>query len=159
MRVLTFSLMFLLLVFSSCKKDEVADKIYSPTVIGSWEIVQTATTHELGHYGPYDPPVRDVDSRVTTTVDHQDKFETLDVSSASLTWTDLESASRMYNWEYENDIFTLTGTDTTLAYRVTELTSDTFVFFIKDHRVYNDSSNLVAYEEYQYVYHLSRLNN
>ena len=56
-------------------------------------------------------------------------------------------------------LFTLTDTDTTLEYHVTELTSQTFVFFIKDFRTYNDSTDFVAYEEFEYVYHLDKVNN
>ncbi|MDG1849967.1 MAG: hypothetical protein P8I82_05715 [Flavobacteriales bacterium] len=159
MRVLIFSLSILLLSFTSCKKDEVVDN--SPSVIGSWEIVQTATTHELGYLDHLDQDAildKVVNSRVTTTVDHQNQFEVLDISRASMTWTDLQSETKLYNWTFEGNLFTLMGTDT-MKYHVTELTYDSFVFFIKDLRPYSDSTKLYAYEEYQYVYHLNKVND
>ena len=113
----------------------------------------------MGHYGPYDPPVREIDSRQTVIIDHQNEFSTLDVSSSSLIWTDVDSLPKTYNWAYENMLFTLTDSDTTIEYHVTELTSQTFVFFIKDFRTYNDSTDFVAYEEFEYVYHLDKVNN
>ena len=160
MRALFFSLSILLLGFTSCKKDEVTNN--SPSMIGSWEVVKTATTHELGHLDHLDQDdILDkvVDSRVTTTVDHQKQFEVLDISRTTLTWLDLQSETKMFNWEFENNKFTLLGTDTIINYNVSELTYNSFVFFAKDLRPYADSTNLYAYEEYQYVYHLSRLNN
>lgn len=146
----------LLLLLTACKKEEEVAGPALPTVIGSWEIVKTETTHELGHYGPYDPPVREVDSRETLIIDHQNNFSTIDVTTNSLTWTDFGLDPKLYNWEYEGDVFSLTSTDTTLDYHVIELTLNSFVFFIKDFRTYNDSTNLIAYEEYEYVYHLDK---
>ena len=153
MRLLFFLMSITFLSLTSCKKDD-SNQIKAPTVLGDWEIIKTETTHELGHYGPYDPPVRDISSRITTIVDHQDVFSTVEVSATSVRWTNVDAPAKIYNWEYENNLFSLTDTDTTLVYHVNELTTDSFVFFIKDFRTYNDSSNLVAYEEYQYVYHL-----
>ena len=158
MKRILFSLSLLILSITSCKKDDSEEAVISP-VIGLWEITQTATTHELGHFGPYDPPVRDIDSRQTVIIDHQNEFSTLDVSSSSLIWTDVDSLPKTYNWAYENMLFTLTDSDTTLEYHVTELTSQTFVFFIKDFRTYNDSTDFVAYEEFEYVYRLDKVNN
>ena len=155
MRVLFFTLSILLLGFTSCKKDDATESL--PSITGTWELVQTATTHELGHIDNYTPFDKIVDTRVTTTVDHQKEYEVLEISNASMTWTDLSLETKLYNWTYDNNVFTLTGTDTTLAYRVTELTYDSFVFFIKDQRIYNDSTNLVAYEEYHDVYNLNKV--
>jgi len=156
MRRILFITSVLLMVITACKKEEVEDESNSPAIIGLWEIVKTETTHELGHYGPYDPPTREIDTRQTVIIDHQKVFSTIDVSSGSLTWTEVGSESKVYHWEYENEIFSLTDNDTTLAYHVTELTPESFVFFIKDFKTYNDSTDLIAYEEYEYVYHLNK---
>jgi len=155
-KLLVAAVLFTILVLS-CKKEEVVEKSNSP--IGLCEIVQTETTHELGHYGPYDPPVREIDSRQTVIIDHQNVFSTLDVSSNLLTWTDVDSVPKVYHWEYENELFSLTRNDSTLAYHVIDLTSESFVFFIKDFKTYNDSTDLIAYEEFEYVYHLNKLND
>ena len=156
MKRILFSLSILILSITSCKKDESEPAFVSP-VIGLWQIVQTATTHELGHYGPYDPPVRVISSRETQTIDHQNDFTTLDILFDTLTWSVVDSFPKTYDWIYENMLFSLTDSDTTLEYHVTELTSQTFVFFIKDFRTYNDSTNLVAYEEFEYTYHLNKV--
>jgi len=160
MKRIAFTISILFIGLTSCKK-EVVEKSNSPAVIGLWEIVQTATTHEFGYLDYLDQDAeldKVVSSRVTTTVDHQNQFEVLDISKTSMTWTDPQSETKLYNWEYENNQFTLTGTDT-IKYHVTELTYDSFVFFIKDLRPYSDSTNLYAYEEYQYVYHLNKVND
>ena len=108
----------------------------------------------------YDPPVREIDSRETHIIDHQNNFSTINILSDSLTWTEVnDSMPKEYSWEYQNMMFSLTNNDTTLDYYVTELSSQNFTFFIKDFRTYNDSTNLVAYEEYQYVYHLNKVND
>ena len=159
MKNILFLLSFIIIVLASCKKDEV-EPIYISPLIGLWEIVQTETTHELGHYGPYDPPVREIDSRETHIIDHQNNFSTINILSDSLTWTEVnDSMPKEYSWDYQNMMFSLTNNDTTLDYYVTELSSQNFTFFIKDFRIYNDSTNLVAYEEYQYVYHLNKVND
>ena len=51
MKRILFSLSLLILSITSCKKDDSEAAVISP-VIGLWEITQTATTHELGHFGP-----------------------------------------------------------------------------------------------------------
>jgi hypothetical protein len=126
-------------------------------VLGSWQVVQTQTTHELGHYGPYDPPERVIDSKETLTIDHQGNYTLIDVSSSSLTWTENDSIPVIHTWVQTADIFSLSSNDTTLDYRIIELTNDVFQFYIKDFRTYNDSTNLVAYEEFQYTYLLEKL--
>lgn len=156
MKKVILAISIISIAFSACKKEEIVEKPKAPTVLGSWKIIQTETTHELGHYGPYDPPVRDVDSRETLIVDHQNEFSTLDITTNSLTWTDVDLGSKLYNWEYANKLFSISSSDTTMDYHVINLTTNSFVFFIKDFRTYNDSTNLVAYEEYEYVYHLDR---
>jgi hypothetical protein len=142
-------------LFLSCKKDEKTKS--SPTPIGTWQVVQSQTTHELGHYGPYDPPVREIDSRETLTIDHQSDFTIIDVSTSSLTWTDFDTAPVIHTWTQTDDLFSLTTSDTTLVYRIIELTDETFEFFIKDFRTYDDSTVNVAYEEFEYTYLLEKL--
>ena len=51
------------------------------------------------------------------------------MSSSSLIWTDVDYLPKTYNWAY--GCFTLTDSDTTIEYHVTELTSQTFVFLLK----------------------------
>jgi len=82
MKRILFVIPVLLTGLISCKKELVEE---SNSLVGLWEIVQTETTHELGHYGPYDPPVREIDSRQTLIINHQNVFSTLDVSSNLLT--------------------------------------------------------------------------
>ena len=146
---------------SICLNDEdgdgICDENEEPKVIGTWQIIQTQTTHELGHYGPYDPPVRVLDSRETLSVDHQNNFTIVDVSSSSLTWVEFDSIPAIYTWEQTDDIFSLSSVDTVLDYHIIELTDKTFMFFIKDFNTYNDSTDLVAYEEFQYTYLLEKL--
>ncbi len=142
-------------LFLSCKKDEKTKS--SPTPIGTWQVVQSQTTHELGHYGPYDPPVREIDSRETLTIDHQSDFTIIDVSTSSLTWTEFDTAPVIHTWTQTDDLFSLTTSDTTLVYRIIELTDETFEFFIKDFRTYDDSTVNVAYEEFEYTYLLEKL--
>ena len=156
MKKVILSIFALTVVFSACKKDEVK-KVEVPKIIGTWQIVQTQTTHELGHYGPYDPPVRVLDSRETLSVDHQNNFTIIDVSSSSLTWVEFDSIAAIYTWEQTEDIFSLSSVDTVLDYHIIELTDETFMFFIKDFNTYNDSTDLVAYEEFQYTYLLEKL--
>tara|TARA_B110000977_G_C10886633_1_gene419678 strand:- start:164 stop:631 length:468 start_codon:yes stop_codon:yes gene_type:complete len=142
-------------LFLSCKKDKKTKS--SPTPIGTWQVVQSQTTHELGHYGPYDPPVREIDSRETLTIDHQSDFTIIDVSTSSLTWTEFDTAPVIHTWTQTDDLFSLTTSDTTLVYRIIELTDETFEFFIKDFRTYDDSTVNVAYEEFEYTYLLEKL--
>jgi hypothetical protein len=89
-------------LFLSCKKDEKTKS--SPTPIGTWQVVQSQTTHELGHYGPYDPPVREIDSRETLTIDHQSDFTIIDVSTSSLTWTEFDTAPVIHTWTQTDDL-------------------------------------------------------
>ena len=92
--------------------------------------MQTETTHELGHYGPYDPPVREIDSRETHIIDHQNNFSTINILSDSLTWTEVnDSMPKEYSWEYQNMMFSLTNNDTTLDYYVPDLSSQNFIFY------------------------------
>ncbi|MDA8895440.1 hypothetical protein N9I98_03630 [Flavobacteriales bacterium] len=151
------SLLVITGLFMSCKKDKETTATPAPMVLGSWQVVQTQTTHELGHYGPYDPPERVIDSKETLTIDHQGNYTLVDVSSSSLTWTDYDSIPVIHTWVQTADIFSLSSNDTTLDYRIIELTNDVFQFYIKDFRTYNDSTNLVAYEEFQYTYLLEKL--
>jgi len=137
--------------------DGICDENEVPKIIGTWQIVQTQTTHELGHYGPYDPPVRVIDSRETLAIDHQNNFTLVDISSSSLTWVEFDSIPAIYTWEQTADIFSISSVDTVLDYHIIELTDETFVFFIKDFNTYNDSTDLVAYEEFQYTYLLEKL--
>ena len=74
-----------------------------------------------------------------------------------MTWTDLQSETKLYNWTFEDNLFSLTNADTTLKYQVAELTYDSFVFSVKYLTPYSDSTKLFTYEEYQYVYHLNRV--
>lgn len=151
------SLLVITGLFMSCKKDKETTATPVPMVIGAWQVVQTQTTHELGHYGPYDPPERVIDSRETLTIDHQGNYALVDVSSSSLTWTEYDSIPVIHTWVQTDDIFSLSSNDTTLDYRIIELTNDVFQFYIKDFKTYNDSTNLVAYEEFQYTYLLEKL--
>ena len=45
------SLLVITGLFMSCKKDNETTATPVPMVLGSWQVVQTQTTHELGHYG------------------------------------------------------------------------------------------------------------
>jgi hypothetical protein len=146
---------------SICLNDEDGDGICDenevPKVIGTWQIVQTQTTHELGHYGPYDPPVRIVDSRETLVVDHQTNLTIVDVNEMSVTWDIYDSIPKLYDWTLIDDLFVLNSSIEEIAYHVVELTDDSFEFFIKDFSVYNDSTSLIAYEEFKYTYLLEKL--
>ena len=136
--------------------DGVCDENEVPKVIGTWQIVQTQTTHELGHYGPYDPPVRVIDSRETLVVDHQNNLTTVEVNENSVTWDVYDSIPKLYNWALNEDLFILDSSTEELIYHITELTDERFIFFIKDFRTYNDSTDLVAYEEFEYTYVLEK---
>tara|TARA_B100000795_G_scaffold182797_1_gene138554 strand:+ start:472 stop:1080 length:609 start_codon:yes stop_codon:yes gene_type:complete len=137
--------------------DGICDEYEVPKVIGTWQIVQTQTTHELGHYGPYDPPVRIVDSRETLVVDHQTNLTIVDVNEISVTWDVYDSIPKLYDWTLIDDLFVLNSSIEEIAYHVVELTDDSFEFFIKDFSVYNDSTSLIAYEEFKYTYLLEKL--
>jgi hypothetical protein len=133
-----------------CDENEVAK------ILGTWEIKQTQTTHELGHYGPYDPPVREIDSRETLVVDHQNNLTVVEITENETSWNVFDSIPVVYSWEQTEDLFSLTSLDTLIDYHIVELTDDKFVFFIKDFRTYNDSTDLVAYEEFEYTYLLEK---
>ena len=137
--------------------DGICDENEVPKVIGTWEITQTHTTHELGHYGPYDPPVRIIDSRETLVIDHQNNLTVVEVNESTLSWDEYDSIPKLFNWELTEDLFTLISVAEEIEYHIVDLTDDTFIFFIKDFRTYNDSTNLVAYEEFEYTYVLDKL--
>ena len=137
--------------------DGICDENEVPKILGTWQITQTQTTHELGHYGPYDPPVRIVDSRETLVVDHQSNLTIVDVNESSVTWDEYDSIPKLYNWTLNEDLFFLDSSTEELEYHVVELTDETFVFFMKDFSTYVDSTDLVAYEEFEYTYLLEKL--
>lgn len=137
--------------------DGVCDENEVPKVLGVWQITQTQTTHELGHYGPYDPPVRIVDSRETLVIDHQNNLTIVEVNESSVTWDEYDSIPKLYNWTLNEDLFILDSSTEELVYHVVELTDETFVFFMKDFHTYVDSTDLVAYEEFEYTYLLEKL--
>ncbi len=137
--------------------DGICDENEVPKIWGTWQLVQTQTTHELGHFTPFDPPVRIVDSRETLVVDHQSNLTILEVNEVSVSWDVYDSIPLVYNWELNEDLFILESTSEELMYHITELTDDSFEFFITDFSVYTDSTNLVAYEEFKYTYVLSKL--
>lgn len=137
--------------------DGICDENEVPKILGTWQIAQTQTTHELGHYGPYDPPVRIVESRETLVVDHQSNLTIVDVNESSVTWDEYDSIPKLYNWTLNEDLFFLDSSTEELVYHVVELTDETFVFFMKDFRTYVDSTDLVAYEEFEYTYLLEKL--
>ena len=84
-------------------------------------------------------------------------FCSMKFSLSSLTWVEFDSIAAIYTWEQTEDIFSLSSVDTVLDYHIIELTDETFMFFIKDFNTYNDSTDLVAYEEFQYTYLLEKL--
>lgn len=136
--------------------DGICDENEVPKVISTWQIVQTQTTHELGHFGPYDPPVRVIDSRETLVVDHQNNLTIVDINENTATWDEYDSIPKLYNWVLTEDLFILESSTEELEYHIIELTDESFVFFIKDFRTYNDSTDLVAYEEFEYTYLLEK---
>ena len=136
--------------------DGICDENEVPKVISTWQIVQTQTTHELGHFGPYDPPVRVIDSRETLVVDHQNNLTIVEINENTATWDEYDSIPKLYNWVLIEDLFILDSSTEELEYHIIELTDESFVFFIKDFRTYNDSTDLVAYEEFEYTYLLEK---
>lgn len=136
--------------------DGICDENEVSKVIGTWQIVQTQTTHELGHFGPYDPPIRVIDSRETLVVDHQNNLTIVEINENTATWDEYDSIPKLYNWVLIEDLFILDSSTEELEYHIIELTDESFVFFIKDFRTYNDSTDLVAYEEFEYTYLLEK---